>query len=132
MADARGDTRARRRGLVRRGYDTISHAYRDDAGRSNAGSAEGTGGYEGWMENLAERVKPRGRVLDRGCVAGIPATKLLVDRNFDVLGVDISAVQIERARRLGPGAKFEWADMVTWEHEPASFDAVVSLYALIH
>jgi cyclopropane fatty-acyl-phospholipid synthase-like methyltransferase len=49
-----------------------------------------------------------------------------------VLGVDISAVQIERARQLVPGANFELADMVTWHHEPASFDAVVSLYALIH
>jgi SAM-dependent methyltransferase len=41
-------------------------------------------------------------------------------------------VQIERARRLVPRANFEQADMVTWQHEPASFDAVVSFYALIH
>jgi SAM-dependent methyltransferase len=67
-----------------------------------------------------------------GCGAGVPATKLLVEKNFDVLGVDISAVQIERARQLVPGATFVQADMATWEHEPAAFDAVVSFYSLIH
>ena len=49
-----------------------------------------------------------------------------------MLGLDISAVQVERARQLVPGATFEQADMVTWEHAAESFDAVVSFYALIH
>ena len=56
----------------------------------------------------------------------------MTDKGFDVLGLDISAVQIERARQLVPTATFQQADMVTWEHEPATFDAVVSFYALIH
>lgn len=126
------DTRASRRDLVRRGYDAISRAYRDDEGRANPGSDEGTDLYGRWVDDLVELLRARARVLDLGCGAGVPATKLLTDRNFDVLGVDISAVQIERARQLVPGANFELADMVTWEHEPASFDAVVSFYALIH
>lgn len=126
------ETRASRRDLVRRGYDEISRAYRDDEGRANPGGDEGTESYERWVDDLAKLIRPRARVLDLGCGAGVPATKLLTDRSFDVLGVDISAVQIERARQLVPGANFELADMVTWEHEPASFDAVVSFYALIH
>jgi SAM-dependent methyltransferase len=133
MADADGDLRASRRDLVRRGYDSISRAYRDDEGRSNPGKPdERTDHYDGWIDALAKLLTPRARVLDLGCGAGVPATKLLTERNFDVLGLDISAVQIERARHLVPGATFEQADMATWEHEPASFDAVVSFYALIH
>jgi len=133
MADANQDLRASRRDLVRRGYDSISRAYRDDEGRANPGKPdERTDQYEGWVDALAELLRPRARVLDLGCGAGVPATKLLAERNFDVLGLDISAVQIERARRLVPGAAFEQADMATWEHEPASFDAVVCFYALIH
>ena len=132
MADANADLRANRRDLVRRGYDAISRAYRSDEGAANERIAEHTDDYERWVDDLAHLMAPRARVLDLGCGAGVPATKLLAERNFDVLGVDISAVQIERARKLVPEATFEQADMVTWEHAPASFDAVVSFYALIH
>jgi SAM-dependent methyltransferase len=130
--DANGDLRASRRDLVRRGYDTISRAYRDDDGRANAGTDEGTDQYARWIDDLAQLIGSRARVLDLGCGAGVPATKLLTEKNFDVLGLDFSAVQIERARQLVPGASFEQADMTTWEHEPGTFDAVVSFYALIH
>lgn len=132
MADADRDLRASRRDLVRRGYDAISHEYRDDEGRANSGTDEGTDRYEGWVAELAQLLAPRARVLDLGCGAGVPATKLLTQRNLDVLGLDISAVQIQRARQLVPGANFEQADMVTWEHPAESFAAVVSFYALIH
>lgn len=132
MADANGEARASQRDLVRRGYDAISRAYRDDEGRANPGTDEHTDRYAEWVADLAQRLRPRARVLDLGCGAGVPATRLLTERNFDVLGLDISAVQIERARQLVPAATFEHADMVTWEHQPASFDAVVSFYALIH
>ena len=132
MGGRERDLNASRRHLVRRGYDVISRAYRDDDGRAKSGTDEGTGHYAGWVDELAKLLGPRARVLDLGCGAGIPATRLLAERNFDVLGVDISAVQIERARKLVPGANFERADMATWEHEPGAFDAVVSLYALIH
>ena len=123
---------ASRRDLVRRGYDAISRAYRDDEGTTNPGTAERTDDYARWVDDLAQLIAPRARILDLGCGAGVPATKLLTEKNFDVFGLDISAVQIQRARQLVPGATFEQADMVTWEHAPASFDAVVSFYALIH
>ena len=132
MADANRDTRASQRDLVRRGYDAISRAYRNDEGRTNAETEDGTERYKGWVDELAQLIPPPARVLDLGCGAGVPATKLMTDKGFDVLGLDISAVQIERARRIVPTATFQQADMVTWEHEPASFDAVVSFYALIH
>ena len=132
MTDADERLRASRRELVRRGYDVISRAYRDDEGRANDGTAERTDRYAAWVDTLARMLAPRARVLDLGCGAGIPATMLLAERDLDVLGIDISSVQIERARTLVPGATFEQADMTTWEHEPGTFDAVVSFYALIH
>ena len=130
--DGRWDLRASRRDLVRRGYDAISRAYRDDEGNVDPGSDERTDHYARWVDDLGQLITPPARVLDLGCGAGVPATKLLAEKNFEVLGLDISAVQIRRARELVPGATFEHADMVTWEHAPASFDAVVSFYALIH
>jgi SAM-dependent methyltransferase len=127
ITDGSDQLRASQRDLVRRGYDAISHAYRDDDGHTGQPSL-----YATWIDELASLLAPNAAVLDLGCGAGVPATKLLAEKGFDVLGIDISAVQIERARQLVPGARFAQADMVTWEHPEASFDAVVSLYALIH
>src|SRR5262245_52786583 len=49
-----------------------------------------------------------------------------------VTGVDISDVQVERARRFVPGAVFLRADATETDFPPGSFSAVVCLYALIH
>jgi SAM-dependent methyltransferase len=131
MTNTDDELRASQRDLVRRGYDAISHAYRHDDGHTGRDS-EQPSLYSTWIDELALLLAPNAAVLDLGCGAGVPAAKLLAEKGFDVLGIDISAVQIERARRLAPGARFEQADMVTWDHPAASFDAVVSLYALIH
>jgi SAM-dependent methyltransferase len=124
--------RAKRRDIVRRGYNAISRTYRDDSGRPNPRTSESTENYPAWIAELAEILPAGARVLDLGCGNGLPASQLLGARGFDVLGIDISEVQIERARGLVPDATFVQGDVVTWETEPASFDAVVSLYTLIH
>lgn len=131
-AEESPEVRARRRDLVRVGYDAISAAYRDDEGHPNSATEERTDQYKAWIDELALVVKPGGRVLDLGCGAGVPATRGLVEKGFEVVGLDISSVQIERARRLVSGAQFVEADMATWDAEPASLDAVVCFYALIH
>lgn len=123
---------AEQRDLVRRGYDAVSRAYRDDLGRSNPATAEEVERYDSWIGELEERLEPTARVLDLGCGSGLPGTKLLVERGFEVVGLDFSPVQIERARELVKGATFVEADMAAWDCDPASVDAVVSFYALIH
>jgi SAM-dependent methyltransferase len=111
--------------IVRRGYDHISTAYRDDVGDRNLG-------YPLWLEtHLFPRLQAPARVLDIGCGNGVPATRLLAER-FDVTGVDMSDVQIARARRLVPTATFIRADVASVEFPQGSFDAVVSFFALIH
>jgi SAM-dependent methyltransferase len=50
----------------------------------------------------------------------------------DVTGVDISATQVELARRNVPAATFVHADMTSMAFEPASFDAIVAFYSLTH
>jgi SAM-dependent methyltransferase len=128
--DAAG--RARQRDLVRRGYDAISLAYRGDDGQAAAASAEDVSRYTGWVTELAALLRPGARVVDLGCGAGIPATRELAGHGLQVIGVDFSAVQLRRARRLVPAARLIQADMTALQLRPASADAVVSLYALIH
>ena len=124
--------RANQRDLVRRGYDVVSRASRDAMGRSNPKTAEDVVRYDSWIGALAQRLAPAARILDLGCGSGLPATKRLVEMGFDVVGLDFSSVQIERAQELVKGAKFIEADMAIWDCAPASFDAVVCFYALIH
>ncbi|HUR50452.1 MAG TPA: class I SAM-dependent methyltransferase [Acidimicrobiales bacterium] len=131
MSDDAETTRRARRDLVRRGYDQISEKYRSDdsaAGRETESTAE----YAQWLGELAVHLPAGGSVLDLGCGAGVPGSRLLAEWGFEVTGVDISAVQIRRARNLVPAARFVQADVVEWECDPGTFDAIVSLYTLIH
>jgi SAM-dependent methyltransferase len=73
-----------------------------------------------------------GAVLDLGCGCGVPLARDLAGAGYAVTGVDLSAVQVERARRLVPAARFLHADATQVGFPPSSFDAVVSLYTLIH
>lgn len=133
MADSDDVTeRARQRELVRRGYDTISLAYRSDDGTAAPAAAEDVSRYAGWTAELAGLLRPGARVVDLGCGAGIPATRQLVSHGLRVLGVDFSSVQLRRAHQLVPQARLVQADMTAFSLRPASVDAIVSFYALIH
>ncbi len=124
--------RARQRELVRRGYDAISLAYRSDDGAAAPSSAEDVSRYADWTRELAGLLPARARVVDLGCGAGIPATRELAEHGLQVLAVDFSAVQLRRARRFVPAASLIQADMTGLQLRPATVDAVVSFYALIH
>jgi SAM-dependent methyltransferase len=132
MEAADAAARARQRELVRRGYDVISSAYRSDDGELEPSAGIDVSRYQGWVAELAGLLPPRARVADLGCGAGIPATRELTEHGLQVIGVDFSAVQLRRARKLAPAASLVQADMTTLRLAPASLDAVVSFFAVIH
>jgi SAM-dependent methyltransferase len=111
------------RELVRRGYDTI-------AGRYATWRVEGNPAAE-FIADLDSRLAPGSRVLELGCGNGRPAALVLADRHV-YTGVDISAEQLERARRLVPGAQFVEADYTTLDIDERSLDAVVAILTLTH
>lgn len=109
--------------IVRRGYDLVSRAYRaDDAD---------DGQYGDWLDLLEKRVSAGSPVLDLGCGCGIPVARRLA-QHYAVTGVDLSPVQIERARELVPNARFICADMATLSFPDETFAAITCLFALIH
>ncbi|MEU4233580.1 class I SAM-dependent methyltransferase [Nonomuraea sp. NPDC026600] len=110
--------------LVRHGYNELSSLYRGDE--------DDDGEYAPWLEQLHSRLPPRASVLDLGCGCGVPVARSLAAAGHDVTGVDLSDVQIERARRLVPAATFIRGDATALDLPDASFDAVVCLYTLIH
>ena len=110
---------------VRRGYDELSWRYRSDD--------EFPPQYGPWIERLSDAVAAtQARVLDLGCGCGVPVARELTKRGAAVTGIDISEVQISRARQLVPSATFLQADLTDVAFDEAAFDAVCSFYTLIH
>jgi SAM-dependent methyltransferase len=105
--------------IVRRGYDALSYRYRGDSEEPRQ--------YATWLAQLRERVPAGGAVLDLGCGCGVPLARDLAAGGYQVTGVDLSAVQVARARQLVPGASFLQADATRARFPDSLFEAVVSL-----
>jgi SAM-dependent methyltransferase len=83
------------------------------------------------VERFMKGLPDGAAVIDLGCGAGMPTTARLAER-FAVTGVDISAEQLHRARRLVPGARFVRADMTVFDPGEGSVDGVTACYSLTH
>ena len=84
-----------------------------------------------WEDKLVGSLEDGARVLELGCGSGTEETRRLAER-FAVTGVDISPLQIERARAAIPEADFLCADFTEVELPEDSFDAVASFYVFNH
>ncbi|MBT7617431.1 MAG: class I SAM-dependent methyltransferase [Calditrichaeota bacterium] len=114
--------------IVRTGYDKVSIAYQSDEILQDEKKYRQ---YREWIDGGIAQLPHGGKALDLGCGCGVPGTQFLSD-HFTTTGVDISPVQIERAKKLVPMADFECADITELNYTESSFDAIVSLYTIIH
>ena len=74
---------------------------------------------------------PKGAyILDLGSGTGKPYTKLLIERGFQILGIDISPRMIELARSYVPQAEFVELSMTDIEYKNM-FDGVISSYTML-
>jgi len=84
-----------------------------------------------FLEAEAGRLPPAARVLDVACGEGRNAVWLAA-RGHDVVGLDISPLALEKARRLaaerGVTVRFEEADLRTFEWGEGEFDAIVCIF----
>jgi len=111
--------------VVARGYDAGADAFAAWQRR-----------IRGWsrferLEELLALLPGRPDVLELGSGAGVRSTRLLAERT-NLMGIDISAEQVRRARERVPRARFVHADFTQVELERGSFDAVVSFYVFNH
>jgi len=114
-----------RKATVEEGYDAIGEAYLEWSARSS------NPGRDRLLPQLMGRLPDGADVLDLGCGAGIPWTRMLAER-FHVTGVDISPVQLAAAGRNVPNATFVQADFASVDFPAASFDGIVALYSISH
>jgi SAM-dependent methyltransferase len=113
------------REVVARGYDTIAERYLEWS------PLRPSGPRRAYLDRACELIPDGARVLDLGCGAGVPMARALAEGRH-LTGVDISATQVELARRNVPAGTFVHADMTALAFDPASFDAVVAFYSLTH
>jgi SAM-dependent methyltransferase len=111
--------------LVAHGYDVMADEYLAWTTRIEGDPKVA------YVELVSERLPDHARVLELGCGAGEPCTRVLAER-FDVTGVDLSAEQLARAQENVPAARFLQADLTTLELAPSSCEAVVAIYVLNH
>ena len=111
--------------MVAEGYDKVSYAYRSDV------DVPAHRTYGDWLKSILESIEPGSDVLDLGCGCGVPASQILAER-FNLTGMDLSPVQIERAQRLVPTGHFLVGDITATSFSNEEFSAVVCPYAMIH
>lgn len=83
------------------------------------------------LKLLTDKIPDGSSVLDLGCGAGIPISKILSEA-FKVTGVDISEKQIALAKSYVPKANFIQSDILDFDIGNNQWDAIVSYYAIFH
>ncbi|MFI5413690.1 MAG: class I SAM-dependent methyltransferase [Candidatus Lutacidiplasmatales archaeon] len=118
------------REVVRSGWNRVSYRYRPSSDTSDCFGHTETS-YRRWLSPILSQLEAGSEVLDLGSGTGDPVARILSAR-FRVTGVDLSDVQVHRARQLVPRARFVRGDMTDIEFTTHRFGAVTALYSVIH
>ncbi|GHH42773.1 class I SAM-dependent methyltransferase [Streptomyces candidus] len=91
----------------------------------------GSAAHHESLRRLLDALAPGSRILDVGSGTGRPTAATLAAAGHHVLGVDVSAVMVDLARRQVPEAEFRHADIHEMPLREASFDAVCVYFSLL-
>ena len=112
------------RWIVREGYDEVGETY--------AADRESDGDERALVERVVDRLDDGARLLDAGCGDGTAVAGPAADLGCEVVGLDISAGQLELASEHRHDEAFVQGDLTRLPFPADSFDAVCSLHAIIH
>ena len=105
-----------------RGYEAIASHYIAGRGSNYRGVGIGAAEVAKWSLTLP----PGASVLDLGCGTGLPITQVLIQRGFEVCGVDASPSMVAAFRGNFPAAPVECAAAEDSTFFGRTFDAVVA------
>jgi SAM-dependent methyltransferase len=83
------------------------------------------------FETFLRELRPDGTVLDLGCGSGDPIARLLIERGFQLTGVDTSPSLLAIARARLPEGEWLVGDMRTLDLG-RRFDAVLAWHSFFH
>ncbi|MFX1417733.1 MAG: class I SAM-dependent methyltransferase [Promethearchaeota archaeon] len=90
--------------------------------------------FHGKIHNLfkyfCDRLPKEAYVLDLGSGTGLPYAKMLIEKGFKVLGIDISAEMVKIAKKNVPNAQFKEISMTDLNYQK-KFDGVFSSYSML-
>lgn len=112
----------RDKGIVKSGYEAIAEAY--------TRQREATSEDIRLLDDFAAGLPRGGRLLDAGCGGGKAAATIA--RAVRIVGLDLAKAQLGLLRTHAPAADPVMGDMTRLPFRAGSFDAIVSLYAIIH
>ena len=81
------------------------------------------------IEQFAMYLKPNGSILELGCGVGL-ATKLFSEKDFKVIGIDLSPKMLRYAKARNPHAAYIEGDFLTTDFD-STFDGIFG-FAFIH
>lgn len=92
---------------------------------------EGDWDEAAWLNRFTQGWPPGARVLDVGCGSGWPMGAALMERGFEVVGLDASPDLIAHARQTLPGGDWRIGDMRAALPDGA-FHGVLAWHSLFH
>ena len=104
-------------------YDAIAQVYLENRTRLKSGK---------YIQKLLKMLSKNATALDLGCGAGVPVDDLLIKAGHQVIGMDISPIQIELARKNCPQGEYGVGDIMNLSKNDYRVDAVVSFYTWFH
>lgn len=84
-----------------------------------------------WIDKLLSKAKKGSLILDVGSGPG-QFTKYMIDKGYQVLGIDLTDEMLQIARRKVPEGDFRKMDMRQLDFKPGTFDGILAAYSLIH
>jgi len=102
------------------GYEEIASIFISGRGRNHSGV--GASVVADWSQQLPDRAT----VLDLGCGNGVPISQALIERGFNVYGVDASARMVAAFRARFPTVPVECAAVEDSDFFGRTFDGVVA------
>lgn len=84
-----------------------------------------------YIDKFLNKLRKGSSILDVGSGPG-QFTKYMLDRNFEVVGIDYSKEMLVTAEKMVPNGSFRFMDMRSLHFEGSSFDGLLVAYSLIH
>jgi len=83
------------------------------------------------IDEAIAHLKPGAKILDVGCGSGKPIAAYLIEKGFDVYGLDISPNLLKYAEKIIPKEKLFEADLCEFTTS-IQFDAIICWCAIFH